>query len=132
MKYVIDTDTIIYYLKGKQSVVDGFLRHFDTISTTMINVSELYFGAYNSEKIKQNLKTIKEFTATLDTLEFCEKSAEIFGEQKAKLKVSGTIIADMDLMIASIAIANKHTLVTNNTKHFERIEGLKLDNWTVA
>lgn len=58
-------------------------------------------------------------------------SAEIFGSYKSKLEKLGTFLDDFDLIIASCALANNMTLVTNNVRHFERIEGLKLTNWTV-
>ncbi len=60
---------------------------------------------------------------------FDKSAAQVFGILKAELSQSGTIVADMDLMIASIAIANKETLVTNNLKHFKKIEKLTIENW---
>ena len=59
-------------------------------------------------------------------LQFDKKSSEIFAKLKSKLKKEGKIIADMDLMIASITISNNATLFTNNLKHFERIKNLKI------
>jgi tRNA(fMet)-specific endonuclease VapC len=68
----------------------------------------------------------------LENFEICELdkgASEIFAKEKARLKKRGLIIADMDLMIASIAIAHGLPLVTNNHKHFERIKGLRLIRW---
>jgi len=124
---VLDSDIIIYFLKGKQDVVEKVLSiPNDTFYTTRINYSELLYGAYNSLKVEQNLKTIKQFLQELEILEYDEKSANIFAQLKAKLKARGNLIADMDLMIASISIANNETLYTNNLKHFERIDNLEL------
>jgi predicted nucleic acid-binding protein len=61
--------------------------------------------------------------------ELDKEAVEIFAKGKARLKKSGLLIADMDLMIASITIANDLSLVTNNHKHFERIKGLRLIRW---
>jgi len=124
---VLDSDIIIYFLKGKQDVVEKVLSiPNDKLYTTRINYSELLYGAYNSLKVEQNLKTIKQFLQELEILEYDEKSANIFVQLKAKLKASSNLIADMDLMIASIVIANKQTLYTNNLKHFKRVENLGL------
>jgi len=130
MKYMLDTDTLIYFLKGKESVVKklGSLS-LDDIATTIINHAELLFGAYNSLKIKSNINKIEAFLGNIPVVPFCQQSSHIFAEQKAMLKKQGTIVADLDLMIASIAIRNGSILVTNNTKHFIRLKKLKIDNW---
>ena len=65
----------------------------------------------------------------LNVLPFNQESSEYYGKIKAQLSHSGRIIEDMDILIASIALANEGILVTNNTAHFKRIKGLKLENW---
>lgn len=127
---VIDSDILIYFLKGDRNVVNELLKlPADELYTTRINYTELLYGAYNSTKIEENLTKFIDFLEKFTILEFDEKSSEIFAKTKAKLKKDGTIIADMDLMIASIAMANNHELVTNNQKHFSRVQGLKLIQW---
>jgi tRNA(fMet)-specific endonuclease VapC len=131
MKYVLDTDTLIYFLKGDESVIKRFASTAPSdLSTTIINRTELLFGAFNSLKVKQNLSKIHGFLDKIRVLPFCNDASLIFAEQKATLKKAGNIVADLDLMIASIAIQNKSILVTNNTKHFMRLKKLKLENWT--
>ena len=129
--YVLDTDTLIYFLKGHQNVVE---RVTDTLSenitTTIINQAELLFGVFNSLKKKQNLDKVEKFLDNIDIEPFCQGSAYIFAEKKALLKKQGNIVADLDLMIASIAMYHQRTLVTNNTKHFARINGLMIENWS--
>ncbi len=132
MNYILDTDTIIYFQKGHRGVVKRVISvHPDSIVTTIINRAELLFGAYYSEHKKQNLLKTHEFLTAIKTLPFCNNSTEIFAEYKASLKKNGNIIDDMDLVIASIAMANNMILVTNNTKHFGRIKELKLENWVL-
>jgi len=97
--------------------------------TSRINYTELLYGAYNSVHVESNLRLIHSFLKNFDIYEFDKEASEIFAKEKARLKKSGTMIADMDLMIASIAIANDLSLVTNNFKHFERINNLKLLRW---
>ena len=128
-KYIVDSDMLIYFLKGKRDAVE-ILSHIpaEDLYITRINYAELLYGAYNSQRVEENLKTIKSFLKNFKILEFTENSSEIFAKLKAKLKKQGNIIADMDLMIASIAIDKSFTLITNNKKHFNRIEKLNIYN----
>ncbi len=127
-KYLIDSDILIYFLKGKQEVVEK-LSHIpmDDLYISRINYTELIYGAYNSSKIDQNLKIIEPFLDNFKILEFTQTSSLIFAKEKARLKKNGNIIADMDLMIASIAIDNNCVLMTNNIKHFDRVQNLELE-----
>lgn len=130
MKYLLDTDTLIYFLKGERSVVDTLSKKSSSdLATTIINHSELFFGAFNSARKKENFEVVSGLLKTLPILVYCEESSIIFAEQKALLKKQGNIIADMDLMIASIALKHQLILVTNNTKHFNKIKTIKLENW---
>ncbi|MBI5447859.1 MAG: PIN domain-containing protein [Gammaproteobacteria bacterium] len=130
MKYVLDTDTLIYFLKGNESIYERIasFSHGD-ITTTIINHSELFFGAFNSAYKKKNLQKVSDFFDNIIVLPYCMESSLIFSEQKSLLKKQGKILADLDLMIASIVIKNEGVLVTNNTRHFERIKKLRIDNW---
>lgn len=127
---LLDTDTLSYFLKGNENIVRNFASYPDTaIHTTIINHAELLFGACASIKKKLLLVQIERLLSEMKIMPFCQKSSYIFAECKANLRQNGTPIADMDLMIASIALANKATLITNNTRHFNRIEKLKIENW---
>ena len=133
MTYILDTDSLIYFLKGHDEIVYR-IAHTppEALHTTIINHTELLFGVFNSARKKQNLIKVEAFLNKIPVLSFCKESSYIFAEHKAALKSEGNIIADLDLMIASITLANKMTLVTNNTKHFTRIKDLKIENWTIA
>ena len=127
-KYLIDSDILIYFLKGKQEVVERLSQiPINELYISRINYTELIYGAYNSTKINQNLKVIEPFLDSFEVLEFTKTSSLIFAKEKARLKKSGNIIADMDLMIASIAIENDCTLISNNIKHFDRVQNLELE-----
>ncbi|MDD2789044.1 MAG: PIN domain-containing protein [Sulfurimonas sp.] len=127
-KYLVDSDILIYFLKGQQEVVEKLSQiPIDDLYISRINYTELLYGAYNSTKIEQNLKIIEPFLDNFKVLEFTKKSSLIFAKEKARLKKSGNIIADMDLMIASIAIENECTLISNNIKHFNRVQNLELE-----
>ncbi len=125
---ILDTDTISYYLRGDEYVKKQFLAHRNVLASTTINYSELIFGLKRRDS-KNLLPKVELIFDNIKLYSFDKFSAQVFGILKAELSQSGTIVADMDLMIASIAIANKETLVTNNLKHFRKIEGLTIENW---
>jgi tRNA(fMet)-specific endonuclease VapC len=130
MRYLLDTDTCIYWLKGKIPVKNKLLAvGFNQICICQITVSELYFGAYNSSQIENNLKTAETFINNISVLSFTNDSLKKFGELKALLRKTGNIVADFDLLIASVALTENLILVTNNTRHYQRIPEIKLDNW---
>jgi tRNA(fMet)-specific endonuclease VapC len=131
LKYIIDSDILIYFLKNHPKVVNKFAEaEPDDIAVTIISYAELLFGAYNSLKIKENLSKIKSFLETMTLVNFDKPAADIFARLKSDLRKEGKIISDMDLIIASICIANQWTLITNNLKHFKRIRELKIENWS--
>lgn len=130
--FLIDTDTIIYNLKGNDAVTKNLQRHFeDPIKVSVITLMELYFGAYKSEKVAVNLAKVRTIENSFEVIAADKGSAEIYGMLKATLEKSGTPLDDFDLIIAACAMAHNLTLVTNNTKHFSRVEGLKLTNWSI-
>ena len=130
MNIVIDSDVLIYFLKGQVEIVEKLSNYpAENLFTTRINYTELLYGAYNSSKIKYNLSKITALLAMLPILEFDQQSSVIFAQDKAGLRRQGNMIADMDLMIASITKANGFSLATTNGKHFERIENLNLVRW---
>jgi predicted nucleic acid-binding protein len=129
--FLLDTDTVIYNMKGNASVRENLRQHInDPISISVITLMELYYGARKSHNVAVNLAKIKVLEQSIEILSIGLESTEIFGLLKAQLEISGNRLDDFDLIIASCAMAHNLTLVTNNTKHFRRIDGLKLTNWT--
>ena len=130
MKYILDTDSCIYLLNGNESLKKK-VKEIGVYSLAVTNsvLAELYFGAYNSKKIEENLKRIELFKKNLIVLSDSEESAKQFGKIKANLKSKGKIIEDFDILIASIAIVSHCVLITNNREHFERIDNLQMQNW---
>jgi len=130
--FLLDTDTVIYSMKGKDAVQKNLLLHFnDPIMLSTVTLMELYYGAHKSQKVTSNIAKIKSLEQSLEIIHIGTESAEIFGMLKAQLEVNGTILDDFDLILASCALSRNLTLVTNNLKHFQRIDGLKLANWTI-
>lgn len=130
MKYLLDTNICVYWLKGNEQIEQKILSvGMDNVALSFINVSELYYGAYKSQRIDSNLNLVRQLTEQLDVVESDEAINEIFGQLKADLESVGAIIDDADLFIAACAMVHGLILVTNNMKHFKRIKGLKLENW---
>jgi tRNA(fMet)-specific endonuclease VapC len=130
-KYLLDTNTCIYYIKGKYN----FNQKIEEIGIencyiSIITVAEMQFGISNSLEVNKesNQKALDKFTSGIEILPLTE-CLHIFGEVKTNLRKVGKIVDDFDLLIGSTAVAHNLILVTRNTKHFERIEGIKLENW---
>jgi len=122
MKYLLDSDAIIGYLKSIPKW-SNLLNDIDDSEkgTSIINISEVLEGFP-----KEKYYTFKEFTETMTVFTIDWKVAEVFAETRAKMRKDGNLIDNMDLLIASTCLANNLTLITGNVKHFERIKGLKI------
>ncbi|MDP2992053.1 MAG: type II toxin-antitoxin system VapC family toxin [Deltaproteobacteria bacterium] len=131
--YLLDTDTVIYSLKAHPVVQENLRRHYhEPLKISVITLMELYYGAYKSKKTTSNLAKIKTLENSLEVVTLGKESVDIFGMLKANMESSGAPLDDFDLALASCALAHNLILVTNNSIHFERIEGLKIQNWTIT
>jgi predicted nucleic acid-binding protein len=128
--YLLDTDTIIYILKGYPAVEKNLQRHYhDPMKISVITLMELYYGAYKSQRVTRSLAKIKTLEKALEILPLGDEIVEIFGREKARLENLGTPLDDFDLILGCSALVHNLTLVTNNLKHFRKIEGLRVTNW---
>ncbi len=130
MNYLLDTNICVYWLKGDESIEKRACEiDLKAISVSFITISELYYGSYKSRKINENIAAIEKLEGKLEIIDSNEEICKNFGELKAELEKEGKIIDDADLFIAACALTNNLILITNNEKHFGRIESLKLENW---
>ena len=130
MKYLLDTDTIIYYLKGRESVKQKIINAgLKELSISIITLFELYYGAHNSKNVQKNIKRIETLKNTITVLEIDDSMFHQFGKIKSVLRKSGLGIGDFDLIIGITSLSKRLILVTNNTKHFQRIDGINIENW---
>ena len=131
--YLFDTDVISHIFKPHPSVslmkrIGRLAQHEQFIST--ITISEIVYGAMKSERVEYHLKNLEEILLpSVNIVGFDAKSAYICGRIRAGLEKKGMPLSLADLEIAAIAMANELTLITGNTKHFQRIEGLRMENW---
>ncbi len=130
LKYLLDTNIVIYTMKNRpQQVRRHFKDHHGRMGISAVTVGELVFGAEHSQQVERNLADIEALAARLEVLPFDESPAYHFGQICAELYRVGTPIGPYDMMIAGHARACGLTLVTNNVREFERIQGLRIENW---
>ena len=134
MKYLLDTNTCIYIIKRKpQDVLAKFQTNASyDIGISSITVAELEYGAAKSQYPDRNRAALTQFLIPLEIVRFDEQAATIYGTIRATLERLGKIIGAMDLLIAAHALSLSLTLVTNNTKEFNRVQGLVLENWVTS
>ena len=131
MNYLIDTDIIIYSLKDNKTVNNNFKNNrAHPKSLSVITYGELIYGARKSKNIEKNLARVHRISELFPIIDLSPSIMDTFGELKVILESSGITLEDMDLLIASTALAHNLILVTNNEKHFSRINGLEIENWT--
>lgn len=130
MKYLLDTDISVYWLRGH----DDLRSHIVTIEPNSIAISamtlaELQYGAECSNKPKENHEAINKMAGNLTVIDIGPSITRQFATIKNDLRSKGQLIEDADLLIAATAVAYSLTLVTNNTKHFNRVINLEIENW---
>lgn len=127
MRYLLDTDWIIDHLSGSEKVTLK-LKEFakDGIATSTISIAELYEGIHGSKEYEKSLKALEDFLKGISIINLDLEICNIFGRERNKLRKSGRIISDFDLLIASICLRHELILLTNNKDHFERIDNLRI------
>jgi tRNA(fMet)-specific endonuclease VapC len=128
---ILDSDHCVAILR-RQLDLTGLVAPDEDLAITAVSVGELVHGATKSRRAAENLARLDVLFAALTILSYDEWSASRFGQLKAQLKISGDVISDLDLQIASIAVDQEAVLVTHNQKHFSRLTtltGLKLEDW---
>jgi tRNA(fMet)-specific endonuclease VapC len=130
MSYLIDTDIIIYSIKGNPKVRQRIAEK-ETIpkAISIITYGELLYGAKKSSQAEKNSAIIYRLAEIFPIVGISRSVIEAFADVKVALERKGEKISDMDLLIASTALSLNYTLVSNNVRHYERIRGLKLENW---
>ena len=130
LRYMLDTNIAIYVIKRRPiSALAIFNRHAGELSISSITLAELLHGAEKSEQRERNLNRVEDFVSRLDVLDYGSKAADHYGDIRADLERSGTPIGINDLHIAGHARSEGLVLDSNNLKEFERVKGLRLENW---
>lgn len=130
LKYLLDTNMVIYVIKRRPpEVLENFNQHAEQLCLSVISQAELIHGTEKSAKPEQNFRAIEDFCSRLTVLDYGAKAAAHYGEIRDSLEHKGTPIGVNDLHIAGHARSEGLTLVTNNVKEFERVDGLRVVNW---
>ena len=129
--YLLDTNICIYAINGRHPLLTEHLLsiHPDEILISSITVGELEYGAAKSHWGDRTRKIMHAFLANFETIPFDDRDAALFGQIRAKLESSGTIIGLLDVMIGAQGINRGLTVVTHNTREFIRIPGIHLIDW---
>lgn len=129
--YLLDTNTCIFLKNEKPAHVLDKLHKamMKKVYLSIISVGELHFGVYNSRYIEKNRIALTEFLSPFEILQFNHTDAEQFGLIRSQLKQKGMLIGPCDMLIAAQALSRGLILVTNNTSDFQRIDGLKVEDW---
>lgn len=132
MKYFLDTNICVYYLKGIYPELAHTLlaHHPDEIRIPSIVKAELLHGAYRSRRTEENLKRIHEFLLPFRIIPFGDAETDRYATIRAELEEAGQIIGPNDLIMAAIVAENDGVLVTNNEREFRRVQKLRVENWT--
>jgi tRNA(fMet)-specific endonuclease VapC len=128
-RYLLDADTVSYALRGQGRVADRILQHPPSeLCISSITLAELGFVA-ESKKSQKPRRAIRNFVSDVAVVPFDDGAAERFAVVAARLAKAGTPIGVLDTLVAAQALSLGLTVVTNNTRHFGRVPGLKVENW---
>ena len=130
LRYLLDTNICIYVIKRRpELVLDRFNENAAHLAISSITLAELLYGAEKSSQPQRTLAVVEDFCSRLDVLDYGAKAAQHYGQIRASLEQRGTPIGVNDLHIAAHARSEGLTLVSNNLREFERVDGLLYENW---
>jgi tRNA(fMet)-specific endonuclease VapC len=130
LRFMLDTDICIYVMKERSGPLrERFRQGAGAMCVSAITLAELFFGAEKSERRDHNLRILSEFFSRLDTLEFGAKAASHFGQLRAELERLGKPAGAYDMLIGAHARSEGLIVVANNRREFDRMPGLRVENW---
>ncbi len=129
MKFLLDSNICIHFLRGKYDIIEKLNEvGIYNCAISEITLAELVFGAEKSDNPKKNHKLIEKFIGQLSILPIFD-AIHTYGKEKARLQSEGKMISDFDLLIGCTSIENDLIMVTENIKEFDRIKGIRIENW---
>ena len=131
MTYMLDTNICIYAIKKRpEEVINRIIQHrIYGLCISAITLAELEHGVAKSDYSKRNAESLAQFMSLIKVLPFTANAAKEYGRVCADLQRKGTPIGTMDMLIAAHAKSEGLTIVTHNTKEFERVDGLAVEDW---
>lgn len=129
LKYLIDTDWVVYYFKGRQAIVKRLNAIEDeSLAISVVTLAELYDGLYGSRDPRKREQDLQNFLQWVTVLRLDEETCRLFGKERSRLRQAGRLPGDMDLFIGATALRHGLTILTNNSNHFGRIAGLRIES----
>jgi len=128
---LLDTNVLVAFLNGNKLISKRIRDEIDQIALSTLVVAELDYGAKVSQKAKENIEKLYRLLDIVQIVPFDIECAKIFGTIKSKLRRMGRPTGEVDALIAATAIAHDAIFATANKRHFENIEGLKLEVWPI-
>ena len=127
--YLLDTDIVVFLFRNKK----GIAKHLSSLEPEQIYISEvtvakLEYGNYRSGRYEENRRILEHFLSCVNVVPFSE-AISLYAKERYRLNSLGMGIEDFDLLIGCSAVAKGLVMVTNNVKHYSRIEGIEIDNW---
>jgi len=129
---LLDTNVVIAFLNGNKAVAERIAGNIEKIALSALVVAELNYGAKASQNASRNLDKLTRLLDVVQTIPFDLECAESFGTIKSKLRSIGKPTGEVDALIAATALAHKAVLATGNKRHFEHIEGLRVEAWPLS
>ncbi len=126
---LLDSNIVIAFFKKEQAISERILAQIDQIALSSLVIAELDYGAKASQKSTENLARLYRFIELVDVIPFDIDCAKTLGTIKSTLRRIGKPTGEVDALLAATAITYNMPLVTKNIRHFENIEGLKLEVW---
>ena len=127
MQYLVDTDWAIDYLRNVDATVSRLEELApDGLGISIISVAELYDGVFGSSNPEQSDRELRGFLSPIEVLAVDEAVCRIFAKERGRLRATGRPVGDLDLLIGATAIRHNLTILSNNRRHFERLEGLSI------
>jgi len=125
--YLVDTDWTIHDLHG-QAAITVRLDELQTegLGLSVVSLAELYEGIYSSRDPQGSAQALRDFLAGVSVIGIDEEPCPVFGNERGRLRALGELLGDFDLFIGATDLRHHLTLLTNNRRHFERIEGLRI------
>ena len=132
LKHMLDTNICIFTIKiDHRRYATPFNRHHDQLCMSSVSLMELIYGAEKSSSPERNLAVVEGFAARLELLPYDETAAGHTGQLRAELARNGTPIGPHDQLIAGHARSRGLIMVTNSRREFDRVPGLRVEDWTI-
>ena len=127
MRYLADTDWVVHALHGNRDIIRR-LEEFATegVGISVISMAELYQGVFYSNDPHGNELRLQQFLDGFDVVHLDDEICREFARERGRLKTAGTPVADLDLFIGCTALRHGLVLLSNNRRHFQRLEGLNV------